>query len=46
MRSSPRNSPPARKPTGPRPLNSGSQYSRTSRYSRATSPDQVDDLDY
>lgn len=42
MRSSPRNSPPVRKPTGPRPLNSGSQYSRRYR----GSPEQVDDLDY
>lgn len=40
---SPQNSPPARKLTGPRPLNSGSQYS--SRRRRA-SPEQVDDLDY
>lgn len=40
---SPRNSPPARKLTGPRPLNSGSQYSSRRRHA---SPEQVDDLDY
>lgn len=43
IHASPRNSPPARKPTGPRPLNSGSQYSS---HRRRGSPEQVDDLDY
>ncbi|RAK76108.1 uncharacterized protein BO72DRAFT_497387 [Aspergillus fijiensis CBS 313.89] len=42
---SPRSTPPPRKPTGPRPLNSGCQYSparrKRSQY-RATSPEQVD----
>ncbi|PYH46772.1 uncharacterized protein BP01DRAFT_236569 [Aspergillus saccharolyticus JOP 1030-1] len=42
---SPRSTPPPRKPTGPRPLNSGSQYSparrKRSQY-RSTSPEQVD----
>ncbi|KAE8148973.1 hypothetical protein BDV25DRAFT_8237 [Aspergillus avenaceus] len=46
MRASPRSTPPPRKPTGPRPLNSGSQYSSTGRRKRSqyrASPDQVDD---
>ncbi|KAE8349642.1 hypothetical protein BDV28DRAFT_140803 [Aspergillus coremiiformis] len=47
VRSSPRNTPPPRKPTGPRPLNSGSQYSSsTSQRKRSqyrASPDQVDE---
>ncbi|RAL08119.1 uncharacterized protein BO97DRAFT_408571 [Aspergillus homomorphus CBS 101889] len=42
---SPRSTPPPRKPTGPRPLNSGNQYSparrKRSQY-RASSPEQVD----
>ncbi|QMW37025.1 hypothetical protein G4B11_000261 [Aspergillus flavus] len=44
--SSPRSTPPPRKPTGPRPLNSGSQYSSPSRRKRSqyrASPDQVDE---
>ncbi|KAF5856701.1 hypothetical protein ETB97_006984 [Aspergillus alliaceus] len=46
MRSSPRSTPPPRKPTGPRPLNSGSQYSSPGRRKRSqyrASPDQVDE---
>lgn len=41
---SPRGTPPPRKPTGPRPLNSGSQYSpnRRKRSQYRASPDQVD----
>jgi hypothetical protein len=45
MRSSPRSTPPPRKPTGPRPLNSGSQYNSPGRRKRSqyrASPDQVD----
>ncbi|KAI9368782.1 hypothetical protein BJX61DRAFT_550115 [Aspergillus egyptiacus] len=41
---SPRNTPPPRKPTGPRPLNSGSQYnSPNRRRNYRDSPEQVDD---
>ncbi|KKK26056.1 hypothetical protein ARAM_005112 [Aspergillus rambellii] len=41
---SPRNTPPPRKPTGPRPLNSGSQYNNSpNRRRRNYSPDHVDD---
>ncbi|KAL2862847.1 uncharacterized protein BJX67DRAFT_287724 [Aspergillus lucknowensis] len=42
---SPRNTPPPRKPTGPRPLNSGSQYNSPSRRRKnyRDSPEQVDD---
>ncbi|KAI9932821.1 hypothetical protein MW887_009073 [Aspergillus wentii] len=43
---SPRNTPPPRKPTGPRPLNSGSQYSSPGNPKRSRyrgSPDQIDD---
>ncbi|KAL4920011.1 hypothetical protein BDW62DRAFT_178238 [Aspergillus aurantiobrunneus] len=41
---SPRNTPPARKPTGPRPLNSNSQYnSPNRRRNYRNSPEQVDD---
>ncbi|KNG85384.1 hypothetical protein ANOM_007501, partial [Aspergillus nomiae NRRL 13137] len=46
LRSSPRSTPPPRKPTGPRPLNSGSQYSSPGRRKRSqyrASPDQVDE---
>ncbi|KAL2835213.1 hypothetical protein BDW59DRAFT_156031 [Aspergillus cavernicola] len=42
---SPRSTPPTRKPTGPRPLNSGSQYNSPNRRRRnyRDSPEQVDD---
>ncbi|PWY95217.1 hypothetical protein BO94DRAFT_606437 [Aspergillus sclerotioniger CBS 115572] len=42
---SPRSTPPPRKPTGPRPLTSGSQYSpaRRKRSQYRASPEQVDD---
>ncbi|KAL4778151.1 hypothetical protein BJX76DRAFT_157559 [Aspergillus varians] len=42
---SPHNTPPARKPTGPRPLNSGSQYNSPNRRRKnyRDSPEQVDD---
>ncbi|KAL3464074.1 hypothetical protein BJX64DRAFT_286762 [Aspergillus heterothallicus] len=42
---SPRSTPPPRKPTGPRPLNSGSQYNSPSRRRKnyRDSPEQVDD---
>ncbi|PYH58226.1 uncharacterized protein BO96DRAFT_444893 [Aspergillus niger CBS 101883] len=46
---SPRSTPPPRKPTGPRPLTSGSQFSpaRRQRSQYRASPEQVeDDLDY
>ncbi|KAL3479893.1 hypothetical protein BJX99DRAFT_54004 [Aspergillus californicus] len=42
---SPRSTPPLRKPTGPRPLNSGSQYNSPNRRKKSNrdSPEQVDD---
>ncbi|KAL5343774.1 hypothetical protein BJX70DRAFT_353515 [Aspergillus crustosus] len=42
---SPRSTPPPRKPTGPRPLNSGSQYNSPNRRKKnyRDSPEQVDD---
>ncbi|KAF9891962.1 hypothetical protein FE257_002925 [Aspergillus nanangensis] len=45
VQASPHNTPPVRKPTGPRPLNSGSQYSpsRRKKTQYRGSPDQIDD---